>query len=44
MEELNLTLDTEKSITFKYRIVVGSGVHFGDDQLNSITEDFAKLY
>jgi hypothetical protein len=43
-EELNLTLDPGKSITFKYRIVVGSGVHFGDDQLDSITEDFAKLY
>jgi hypothetical protein len=43
-EELNLTLDPGKTITFKYRIVVGSGVHFGDAELNGFTEDFAKLY
>lgn len=43
-EELNLKLETGKSVTFKYRIVVGSGVHFDDDELNSFTEDFAKQY
>ena len=43
-EELNLKLEAGKSITFKYRIVVGSGVHYNDNQLNSFTENFAKLY
>jgi len=43
-EELNLKLEAGKSITFKYRIVVGTGVHFEDAMLNEFTEDFAKKY
>ncbi|MEX2233545.1 MAG: PmoA family protein [Cyclobacteriaceae bacterium] len=43
-EEINYSLPAGQSLTFRYRIVVSSGSHLTDDQINSYTEDFAKKY
>jgi len=43
-EELNLKLPAGESITFRYRLVIGSYTHFTDEELNTFTEDFAKRY
>lgn len=43
-EELNFFLESGKSIKFKYQIIVSSGLHFTDAELDTTTEAFAKLY
>lgn len=43
-EELNLKLPTGESITFRYRLVIGSNTHFTNEELNEFSENFAKKY
>lgn len=43
-EELNYALPAGKSLTFRYRIIVNSGSHLTDDEINAFAEDFAKRY
>ena len=43
-EELNLSIPVGQSITFKYRLIIGSNTHFSDEELNAYTEEFAKKY
>ncbi|MDB5263187.1 MAG: hypothetical protein JWQ14_2468 [Adhaeribacter sp.] len=43
-EELNYTIPAGKSITFRYRVIVNSGAHLTDDQINDFAADFAKKY
>lgn len=43
-EELNYVLPAGTSITFRYRILVHSGSHLSDDEVNAFAEDFAKRY
>jgi len=43
-EVLNYTIPAGKSITLKYRIIVNSGSHLTDDQINSYADEFAKKY
>jgi hypothetical protein len=42
--ELNLELAAGESKTFRYRIVIGSGTHFSDEELNAFSEEFSKRY
>ncbi|HEX8041160.1 MAG TPA: DUF6807 family protein, partial [Chryseosolibacter sp.] len=43
-EEMNYTLPAGQSVTFRYRILVNSGSHLSDDQINSYADEFAKKY
>lgn len=43
-EELNYMIPDGKSITLRYRIVINSGSHLSDDQINMYADDFAKKY
>jgi hypothetical protein len=43
-EELNYTIPAGKSITFRYRVIVHSGAHLTDAEINAYAADFAKKY
>jgi hypothetical protein len=43
-EELNYTIPAGNSITFRYRVIVNSGAHLTDDQINAFAADFAQKY
>ena len=42
-EELNLSLQPGKSVTFRYRIVVHSGLPLTKDEMNKLASDFGKV-
>jgi len=41
-EEMNLSLEKEESVTFKYRLVV-AGEDLTDDQINKLAEEYSKM-
>lgn len=41
-EEMNFSLAPHDSVTFKYRIVIASGTHLTDSQINLLADEFAK--
>jgi hypothetical protein len=43
-EVLNFTIPAGKSTTLRYRIVVNSGSHLTDAEINAFADDFAKKY
>ena len=43
-EELNYALQPGQSLTFRYRIIVYSGEHLTDAQINDYSDEFAKKY
>jgi hypothetical protein len=43
-EELNFTIPAKKSATFRYRVIISSGKHLTDDEINAYYEDFTKKY
>ena len=43
-EELNFTLPAGDSLTFRYRIIVSSGTHLADEEINNLADEFAKTY
>jgi hypothetical protein len=43
-EVLNFSIPSGKSATFRYRIVVNSGTHLTDSEINAFADDFAKKY
>ncbi|MEI7422309.1 MAG: PmoA family protein [Prolixibacteraceae bacterium] len=43
-EELNFSIPAGKSTTFRYRVIVSSGTHLTDTEINAFTGDFAKKY
>ena len=43
-EEIDYHLAPGQSLTFRYRIVVASGKHLTDDQINDYADDFGKKY
>jgi len=43
-EIVNFSIPSGKSVIFKYRIVINSGSHLTDDQLNSLADEFAAKY
>ena len=43
-EELNYSIPSGKSLTLKYRIIISSGVHLTDAEINAYAKDFARKY
>lgn len=43
-QELNHSLTKGESLTFRYRIILASGTHLTDDQVNRYADEFAKKY
>lgn len=43
-EELNFSIPAGKSTTFRYRVIVNSGSHLTDTEINTYADDFAKKY
>ena len=43
-EELNFSLPSGKSLTLRYRIILCSGVHLTDAEINGYADDFASKY
>lgn len=43
-EELNHTIRPGQSLTFKYRVIISSGHHLTDDEINDLAQDFAGKY
>lgn len=43
-EELNYSIPAGKSLTLRYRIIITSGTHLTDAQINAYAEDFAGKY
>ena len=43
-EELNFTLPAGQSLTFRYRIIIASGTHLTDDEINNYALEFGKKY
>ncbi|MDB5204960.1 MAG: hypothetical protein JWR72_35 [Flavisolibacter sp.] len=41
-EELNFTLKPADSVTFKYKVVIASGKKIGNQEMNSLADEFAK--
>lgn len=43
-EELNFSIPSGKSVTFKYRMIIGSGSHLEDKEINMLADEFAGKY
>lgn len=43
-EEFNFTIPAKKSAKFRYRVIISSGKHLSDNEINAYSEDFAKKY
>jgi hypothetical protein len=43
-EELNYSIPAGGSTTFRYRVIIHSGSHLTDAEINALADDFAKKY
>jgi len=43
-EKLNLSVGAGQSVTFRYRVIISSGAHLTDGEINVLAEDFSKEY
>ena len=43
-EQLNYNIPAGQSITFRYRVIISSGVHLNDTEINVYADDFAGKY
>ncbi len=43
-EQLNYNIPSGQSVTFRYRVIISSGVHLNDTEINSYADDFARKY
>ncbi len=43
-ESLNFSLQSGMSVTFRYRVIVGSGSYLQDETINALADDFAARY
>ncbi len=43
-EKLNLSVGAGQSVTFRYRVIISSGVHLTDGEINVLAEEFAGKY
>ncbi|MDP3003416.1 MAG: PmoA family protein, partial [Bacteroidales bacterium] len=43
-EELNFSIPAGKSTTFRYRVIVNSGTHLTDAEINAYADEFAEKY
>ncbi len=41
---LTFSIAAEKSATFRYRVIINSGTHLSDSEINALADDFAKKY
>jgi len=43
-EQLNYSIPAGQSITFRYRVIISSGAHLDDTEINAYADDFARKY
>lgn len=43
-EKMDFSLDPKESVTFMYRVIISSGVHLTDTEINDLANDFAGKY
>ncbi|MCH7658692.1 MAG: PmoA family protein [Bacteroidetes bacterium] len=43
-EQLNYSIPAGQSITFRYRVIISSGAHLNDTEINAYADDFARKY
>jgi hypothetical protein len=43
-EQLNYVIPAGKTLKLRYRIIISSGAHLADREINAFAEDFAKRY
>ena len=43
-EELNYSIKAGQSVCFKYRLIIGSKIHFSKSEMNTIADDFYTTY
>jgi len=43
-EQLNYSIPARQSVTFRYRVIISSGNHLNDTEINSFADDFAGKY
>ena len=43
-EQLNYSIPAGQSITFRYRVIISSGVHLNDIEIDAYADDFARKY
>lgn len=41
---IDFTLPKGQSLTFRYRVIISSGIHLTDKQINAYASNFAKKY
>jgi len=42
--QLDFKIPAGESVTFRYRVIISSGVHLNDTEINTYVDDFAKKY
>jgi hypothetical protein len=43
-KQLNFSIQPGKSVTFRYRVIVSSGTHLTDAEINTLADEFSKKY
>jgi len=43
-EQLNYKITTGQSETFRYRVIISSGIHLNDTEINAYADDFSQKY
>ncbi|MBA7559037.1 hypothetical protein ES708_00650 [subsurface metagenome] len=43
-EQLNYNIPARQSVTFRYRVIISSGIHLNDAEINAFADDFARKY
>jgi hypothetical protein len=43
-ERLDFRIPTGQSVTFRYRVILSSGIHLDDTDINAYADDFARKY
>lgn len=43
-EQLNFSIQPGESVTFRYRVIISSGVHLTDTEINALAKEFAEKY
>lgn len=43
-EVVDFSIQSGKSITFRYRTIITSGIHLNDEEINTLADDFAGKY
>ncbi len=43
-EVVNFSVPAGKSVTFRYRTIITSGIHLNDEEINDLADDFAARY